>query len=166
MQRRPPKKKKRRDPVREFENTVTRLGEETRFWNDTYVQLLRMKWRYLLLFFILIFLFFNAMFAFAYLSIEGSINKAQPGSFLDAFFFSVQTSTTIGYGGMTPNGLVANVLVTVEALTALLGFAVATGLVFAKFSRPTGRILYSDRALITKRNGVPCFVFRLTNERQ
>ncbi len=85
--------------------------------------------------------------------------------FEDAFFFSVQTLATIGYGHMSPNGLAANLLVTLEALVGLLGFALATGLLFARFSRPTARLVFSRNAVIAPFRGGRALMFRLANER-
>ncbi len=85
--------------------------------------------------------------------------------FLRAFFFSVQTFATIGYGQISPNGLAANVVVTVESLVGLLGFALATGLLFARFSRPTARIVFSRQALIAPYQGGAAFEFRIVNSR-
>ena len=72
---------------------------------------------------------------------------------------------TIGYGYIIPRTLFANILVTVESLTGLLGLAVVTGLVFAKFSRPTARVLFSRVAVVTPRDGVPSLMFRMANQR-
>src|SRR5439155_9491677 len=81
------------------------------------------------------------------------------------FFSSVQTMATIGYGGMAPIGIYANVLVTIEALVGLLGLAMATGLAFAKLSRPTARVLFSRVAVIAPRDGVRSLMLRMANER-
>ena len=107
----------------------------------------------------------NAVFAVGYLLDPDALENARPGSFADAFFFSVQTMATIGYGRMVPRTLLANVLVTLETLTGLLGLAMVTGLVFAKFSRPTARVLFSRVAVIGRRDGLRAFMFRMANER-
>src|SRR5947208_2743005 len=107
----------------------------------------------------------NALFALGYLIEPDAIENARPGSFADAFFFSVQTMATIGYGRMVPRTFLANTLVTLETLTGLLGLAMVTGLVFAKFSRPTARVLFSRVAVIGWRDGVRAFMFRMANER-
>jgi len=107
----------------------------------------------------------NLLFAMGYLAIGDGIEEARPGSFADAFFFSVQTMATIGYGKMAPRGLAANILVTLEALVGLLGLALVTGLVFAKFSRPTARVVFSRNAIITSFDGVPSLLVRMANER-
>src|SRR5438046_3115332 len=107
----------------------------------------------------------NALFALGYLLEPGALENARPGSFADAFFFSVQTMATIGYGRMVPRTFLANALVTLETLTGLLGLAMVTGLVFAKFSRPTARVLFSRVAVIGRRDGARAFMFRMANER-
>ncbi len=111
-----------------------------------------------------LFLFSNLLFAIGYLSTDG-LAGAKPGSFWDAFFFSIQTMGTIGYGVMYPKNFFANILVTLESIVGLLGLALATGLTFAKFSRPTARLLFSRVAVIAPRDGVPTLMFRVANER-
>jgi inward rectifier potassium channel len=107
----------------------------------------------------------NVAFACLYVLDLDGIANARPGSFADAFFFSVQTLGTIGYGGMAPKSPYVNAVVTVEAFVGLLGFALATGLIFARFSRPTARVLFSRVAVITPFEGVPTLMFRAANER-
>jgi inward rectifier potassium channel len=85
--------------------------------------------------------------------------------FEDAFFFSVQTLATIGYGRMTPNGVLVNLVVTGEALVGLMGFALATGLLFARVSRPTARLVFSRNAVVAPFRGGQALMFRLANER-
>ncbi len=107
----------------------------------------------------------NALFALIYLEV-GGIANARPGSFADAFYFSVETMGTIGYGVMAPQTDAANVLMVVESTLGLVLTALATGLVFAKFSRPTARLMFSRRATISPMNGVPTLAFRLGNLRK
>jgi inward rectifier potassium channel len=73
--------------------------------------------------------------------------------------------STIGYGTMVPRTFYANVLVSIEALVGLLSLAMVTGLIFAKFSRPTSRVLFSRLAVVTRRDGMPCLMFRVANQR-
>jgi len=82
---------------------------------------------------------------------------------LETFFFSVQTLTTVGFGHIAPNGLAANLLVVLEAFLGLSGFAVAAALVFARFSRPTAKILFSNQAVIGPYHGTTSFGFRIAN---
>ncbi len=140
-------------------------GIRTRYFDDLYHFLLVASWPRLLALLSLLYVLSNAAFAVAYLLGGDSLDGAQPGSFGDAFFFSVQTMATIGYGKIVPRTLFANVLVTIESLVGLLGLAMVTGLIFAKFSRPTARVLFSRVAVVSPRDGVPCLMFRVANQR-
>ena len=132
---------------------------------DLYHLLLTSSWPRLLGLLALAYGAANALFALGYLLEPGALENARPGSFADAFFFSVQTMATIGYGRMVPRTFLANALVTLETLTGLLGLAMVSGLVFAKFSRPTARVLFSRVAVIGRRDGARAFMFRMANER-
>ena len=107
----------------------------------------------------------NTLFALLYV-IGGGVENARPGSFADAYFFSVQTMATIGYGKMTPESAFANIVVTFEALVGLVGLALATGLMFSKFSQPRARVIFSRRAVVAMRDGAPSLMVRLANERK
>jgi inward rectifier potassium channel len=112
----------------------------------------------------------NLVFALAYLAcgpdaLDGAQATTLVGRFEEAFFFSVQTLATIGYGRVSPNGRIPNLLVAVEALVGLMGFALATGLLFARFSRPTARIVFSERAVVAPFRGGTALMFRIANER-
>jgi inward rectifier potassium channel len=107
-----------------------------------------------------------ALFALVYLALgEGAIEHARLESFEDAFFFSFQTMATIGYGHLVPHGTAANLISVVQVMIGLAGTAVSTGLVFAKFARPTARVLFSRVAVVTAFDGHPALLFRVANER-
>ena len=144
-------------PARSFED-----GE--RYFADVYHHLLISSWPALLLQIAGAFALANAFFALGYL-LNGGIENARPGSFSDVFFFSVETMATIGYGQMAPVSLVSHILMSIEALTGLIGLALVTGLIFAKFSRPTARVRFSRVAVISKRDGLPSLMFRMANVR-
>jgi inward rectifier potassium channel len=133
---------------------------------DLYHFLIDASWPKLLGLVLLYYVGLNTLFAGAYLLVGDGIENAKEGSFLDAFFFSVQTMATIGYGKLVPRSVAANVLVTLEALIGMLTVAMVTGLLFSKFARPTARVLWSDSCVISNFNGVPCLMFRLANERR
>jgi inward rectifier potassium channel len=112
----------------------------------------------------------NLVFAAAYLAcgpgaLEGGRATSAAGRFEEAFFFSVQTLATIGYGRMSPSGRTPNLLVALEALVGLMGFALATGLLFARFSRPTARFVFSRKAVVAPFRGGTALMFRVANER-
>ena len=93
----------------------------------------------------------------------GSIYGAGPESFADAFAFSVQTMSTLGYGAMHPATPWADMAVTIEAAFGLFGVAMATGLMFSKVSRPQSSVLFSGIMTVTNRHGKPCLIFRAGN---
>jgi len=133
-----------------------------------YHALITMPWRAYFALVVGAYLVTNLFFAAAYeLAGPGSLEIAEhrTASFLEAFFFSVQTLATIGYGRIAPVGLAANVLVTVESLVGLLGFALATGILFARFSRPVATIVFSHNALIAPFHDLQAFEFRIANRR-
>ena len=137
---------------------------------SVYHDLLTTTWPRFLGMVVLFHLVTNAVFGAAYMAcgpgaLSGMTAVTPVDRFLEAFFFSVQTFATIGYGAMSPHSLAAHVLVTVESLVGLLGFALATGLLFARFSRPTARIQFSDVAVISPYQGITAFEFRLANAR-
>jgi inward rectifier potassium channel len=140
------------------------VGWKPSFIRDFYYLVLAVPWPVLLLCFAGAYLLVNTFFGVLY-ALFGGVANMPPGSFTDGFFFSVETMGTIGYGEMSPQSRFAHVLVTAESMTSLLGLAVVTGLVFAKFSRPRARVIFSDVAVIAPRNGVPTLMFRVANER-
>jgi len=137
---------------------------------SVYHYLLTVTWTRFILWVCLGYVTANALFAFGYVlcgpgAIEGTDGLNAGGRYLTAFFFSVETLATIGYGNVGPRGLAANLLVTVEALTGLLAFALASGLVFARFSRPVAWIIYSRKALVAPYRDRSAFMFRIVNGR-
>ncbi len=112
----------------------------------------------------------NLVFAFGYFlcgpdALQGIVARNHLERFLECFFFSVQTLATIGYGRINPANLGANVLVSVEALIGMFGMAMATGLLFARFSRPSADLLFSSRAIIAPFQGRTSLQFRIVNSR-
>ena len=139
------------------------VGGDRHWLGDAYHNLLDAPWWASLALIVSMLLVTNILFAFAYLETD-SIEAAH-GTFADAFFFSVQTMGTIGYGVMHPRGTVGNLLMTAESFLSVLVVALATGLTFAKFSRPRARILFSRVAVIHPMDGLPTLGFRVANER-
>ncbi len=144
---------------------IVAIGLRRHPGGDLYHYLLTASWKKLLVLVALAYLGANAAFAGAYLALGNAIENARAGEFWDAFFFSVQTMATIGYGKMAPRTLGANALVAGEALVGMMGLAVVTGLVFAKFSRPTARVIFSRVAVVSPYDKVPSLMFRMANER-
>ena len=134
-------------------------------FGDGYHWLMTLSWARFLLWWVGVYLGTNLLFGLLFWLQPGAVSGARPGSFLDNFFFSVQTLGTIGYGALSPKTLYAHTLVTIEAFSSLALTAVGTGLIFARISRPTARVLFSRCAVVMPRNGQPNFMFRAGNVR-
>ncbi|ACY15919.1 low temperature requirement protein A [Haliangium ochraceum] len=144
---------------------VERTGAPSELRSDLYFYFMNGTWTRLLLAFAFLYVMGNVFFAALFMLEPGCIDSVRPGSFGDAFFFSVQTLSTIGYGVMSPATTYGHVVVVVEAATGLLGVAMATGLLFAKASRPQSGILFSDALVLSRRDGRPELSFRVGNAR-
>ena len=135
-----------------------------------YHWLLTISWPKFLAFITGSYVAINTLFAFAFLLLGTDALQSSAGSFAGqpfyrAFFFSVDTFATIGYGNIIPVGVVANTLVTIEALLNIVGVALATGVIFARFSRPSTRIIYSRNAIIAPYRDKMALEFRIANAR-
>jgi inward rectifier potassium channel len=140
------------------------------FWKqlNSYHALLTMSWWKFNTLLVLAYVAFNLIFALAYLACgPGALRGDEPKSpFFQALFFSIETYSTIGYGNIVPTTRIANALVGIEAFVGLTSVAMATGLLFARFSRPTAAIIYSKNAIIAPYFNKNAFEFRITNVRQ
>ena len=141
-------------------------------WRDfhPYLRLINMGWLPFLVTLFLGYLTVNTIFAAAYYALgtnqlQGIMAPTPGGRFLDAFFFSSHTLTTVGYGNISPRGIGANFLAAFESLVGVLGFAVATGLLFGRVSRPSARIGFSDNLLIAPYQEGMALEFRAVNRR-
>jgi inward rectifier potassium channel len=144
---------------------AVRRGTPSALRHDLYFYLMDGGWPRLLAGFATAFLMLNGLFASLYMLDPTSVRPSDALSFAQAFFFSVQTMSTIGYGVLSPGSLYGDVLVVIEAAVGMLSVALATGLVFAKVSRPESKILFSDKVVIHKRHGIPTLVLRAGNVR-
>ena len=135
------------------------------YWREPYYLMLTVPWWGFFLLTTIAYIAINTIFALGYLIGGDCIANADPGSFSDAFFFSVQTLTSIGYGAMYPTTIYADILVTIEALVGIVGIALMTGLAFSKFSQPTARVVFSKVATISEYNGISTLMLRAANQR-
>lgn len=138
--------------------------ERTNFFHT----LVSMSWRKFLTMIVLSYLAINLLFASIYVLIGidhmAGIESTTPmGNFMEAFFFSSQTITTLGYGRVAPVGLPANIVATIESLLGLLAFALATGLLYGRFSTPSAKLKYSHHAVIAPFQDINGFMFRMIN---
>ena len=141
-------------------------------WRDVhpYLHLISLPWPSFLALVFAAYLVVNLVFAALYYSLgPGHLTGGDaPRNFdrlLNAFFFSAHTLTTVGYGNIAPGSVSANILAAIEALVGLLGFALATGILFGRFSRPSARIGYSDHALVAPYEDRTSLQFRIVNRR-
>ena len=137
---------------------------------NLYHVLLTMSWLRFNLMVVVAYGIVNFVFAWIYVLVGtehlvGIDGRSIMARFSDAFFFSTQTFTTVGYGRVSPVGFWANSIAAIESMAGLLGFALATGLLYGRFSRPTAKILFSKVAVIAPYQGITGFMFRSANER-
>ncbi|HVZ77209.1 MAG TPA: ion channel [Gemmatimonadaceae bacterium] len=135
-----------------------------------YHDMLSMSWPKFLALLVCAYMATNFLFAWLYVlcgpnALAGVHPSDVEGRFAQAFFFSVHTLATIGYGNVTPVSLAANFVVTIESISGLLGFALATGVLFSRFARPTARVIFSNRAVVAPYRGGSGFMFRIINGR-
>ena len=141
-------------------------GLPSRPLQDLYHLLMGGSWTYVLGSCLVGYFALNGLFASLYWLHPGCIVNARPGSFADSFWFSVQTFATIGFGVMSPATTYAHFLVTIESCLGLFSLALGTGIVFAKFSKPTARLAFSNVMIVTRYNGKPCLSFRVAHQRK
>lgn len=151
-------------PVRSGRTEFLKINAARRDWRDSYHWVLSLNWPQFALFLLATYIFLNLIFATLFF-LGGGIADMTPGSFPQAFFFSVETLATVGYGHNYPATLYGHIIVTIEIFLGTIWFAVITGLIFVRFSRPTARILFSKTILIGNHDGRPTVMFRVANLR-
>lgn len=133
--------------------------------SDPYHLAVELSWKQFALAFVALELGVNTVFALLYLASPGCVENMRPGSFSDAFFFSIETLATVGYGHMAPATFYGHAVSALEILCGLVFTAIMTGLLFVRFSRPRARILFADQAVVTTRNGLPTLMVQIANAR-
>lgn len=160
-----PKVGAERGTFRMGNSRIKRIGVGHWSWNDAYHWVLTLSWPKFFLLNGTLYMTTNLLFACAFYLVPGSVANARPDSFVDMFFFSIETLATVGYGYMNPGSTYGHIVASSEILIGMVEVATLTGLLFARFSRPTSRILFSDFAVVTPFNGVPTLMLRAGNER-
>ncbi len=140
-------------------------GQDSSRWTDVYHAVLTAPWWLFFLGLAGFFAAINVVFALFYLSDPNGLEHARHGNFWDAFLFSVQTIGSINYTVFVPQTVYANIVVSFEAFFGLLTLALFTGIIFARFSRPFARVIFSKVAIIAPFDGVPTLMFRAANQR-
>ena len=148
---------------------VRRNGTTLRDFHP-YLQLINMTWPRFLVTLLIVFIIGNTLFATLYFlmpgdQLQGIQGRGQLERFWNGFFFSAYTLTTVGYGNVAPRGMAGNIVAAFESLVGVLGFAVATGLLFGRVSRPSARIGFSDKMLISPYQDGTGLQFRVVNRR-
>jgi inward rectifier potassium channel len=144
--------------------TIWVHGAPRALLRDAYHSFLRIRWAASIGLIAAAFMLVNLIFATVYY-VVGGVEGLHPKSFFDALVFSVQTIGTIGYGVMHPESVNANIVMIIESIVGIIFTALVTGLVFAKFSRATGRIGFSESAVICQHDGKRTLMFRVGNQR-
>jgi inward rectifier potassium channel len=149
---------------------IKKIGIDSNI-RDTYHSLINMTWAKFLLLALLAIFIINNVFALVYVAIgvehlKGDIEGDTLDNILQAFYFSFQTFTTVGYGQIVPTGVIINLVAFLESTTGLMVFAIITGLLYGRFAKPNMRILYSNKALIAPYKNGWAFMFRITNMRK
>jgi inward rectifier potassium channel len=148
---------------------IVRKGAFIR-WKDSYKYLLELSWFKFFGFLFLVYLFLNLIFASFYWvagveNVSGILPNAD-NKFLQVYYFSVQTFTTVGYGQMYPTGFWTQMISSIEAFVGFLSFSLATGLLYGRFSKPIAKLQFSDHALITDyKDGIKSLQVKVVNAR-
>jgi inward rectifier potassium channel len=156
-----------RPQVRDLAGTkIIADGLQRAPWRDVYHNAMTANWPTFFGALAAAFVAINLAFAFVYVIGENPIANARPGSLADYFFFSVETTSTVGYGDMHPQTFYGHIVATSENFIGMVMFAVMTGLTFARFSRPQARLVFSKNPVIAEHDGAPTLSVRLANARQ
>lgn len=136
-----------------------------------YHTLIEMSWLRFAIVTLSFYTLINILFAFLYVFVGvqhlvGIIGITFADKFWEAFFFSAQTLTTVGYGRISPAGFLASMIAAMESMVGLMGFAIVTGILYGRFSRPTAKIIFSKQAIIAPYRGINALEFRIVNQRK
>ncbi|MGH6835334.1 MAG: ion channel [Methylocella sp.] len=144
---------------------LVKQGASRYVFSDPYHIALELSWKEFALAFLGLELGINVVFALLYLASPGCVANMRPGSFSDAFFFSLETLATVGYGTMAPATLYGHAVSAIEIVCGMVFTAIMTGLLFVRFSKPRAKILFADQAVVTSHNCAPTLMVRVANGR-
>ena len=141
-------------------------GLQLNFWADISHRCMTASWPAFIIGAALVFLAFNAVFALLYLLGDQPVANVKGGDYIDYFYFSIETLSTAGYGDMHPQTHYGHFIATVELFTGIFSMSLMTGLIFARFSRPSARLLFAKNPVLSNHDGKPALMIRFANERQ
>jgi inward rectifier potassium channel len=141
-------------------------GLHLNFWADLSHRCMTASWPSFIAGAAAVFLIFNAVFACLYWIGDQPISKVTAGDYIDYFYFSIETLSTAGYGDMHPQTHYGHFVAAIELFTGIFSMSLMTGLIFARFSRPSARLLFANSPVISSHDGAPTLMIRLANERQ
>jgi inward rectifier potassium channel len=151
--------------VRLGDREFAALGVKRPVFGDLYHYFMTVSWPRLFAALAMFFVGFDLLFAWLYDLVPGCIANLSPPGFLGAFFFSVETLATVGYGDMHPTSVYGHAVATIEVFVALTTLTLITGIMFARFSRPRARFLFARNAVVRPIDGKPTLMFRAANAR-
>jgi inward rectifier potassium channel len=140
-------------------------GLQLNFWADLSHRCMTASWPAFILGAALVFLAFNAVFALFYFIGDQPVANVKTGDYIDYFYFSIETLSTAGYGDMHPQTHYGHFVATIELFTGIFSMSLMTGLIFARFSRPSARLLFAKNPVISNHDGKPTLMIRFANER-
>jgi inward rectifier potassium channel len=140
-------------------------GLELNFWADISHRCMTASWPAFILGAALVFLVFNAVFGLLYLVGDQPIANVKGQDYIDYFYFSIETLSTAGYGDMHPQTHYGHFIATIELFTGIFSMSLMTGLIFARFSRPSARLLFANNPVVAAHEGVSTLMVRFANER-
>jgi inward rectifier potassium channel len=140
-------------------------GLQLPFWADISHRCMTASWPAFIAGAALVFVLFNAVFAVLYWIGDNPISNVPHGAYIDYLYFSIETLSTAGYGDMHPQTHYGHFIATVELFTGIFSMSLMTGLIFARFSRPSSRVLFANNAVISNHEGEPTLMVRFANER-
>ena len=145
--------------------TMEKLGIARFEFSDPYHLAIMLSWPQFFAMLVAIYLGINLLFALLYAAVPGCIANVPPGSLATAFFFSVETLATVGYGVMAPATRYGHIVSTIEILLGMVLTATMTGLFFVRFSKPKSKLILAETAVVTRRDGRPSLMIRIGNGR-
>jgi inward rectifier potassium channel len=151
--------------IRLGDREIITEGLQLNFWADISHRSMTASWPSFIGSAVLVFIVFNAAFAVLYWIGDQPVSNVPGGDYIDYLYFSIETLSTAGYGDMHPQTHYGHFVSAVELFTGIFSMSLMTGLIFARFSRPSARLLFANNPVIATREGKPTLMVRFANER-